>query len=122
METYEEILERMKQTFAQQAGYEVEKNSDLEIRMQVLAGELYSSFANIEWLKRQVFPQTATGEYLTMHGTQRGLVRKESQAAVGSLTFSRTSALSYDLPIPVGTVCAVDKEDTVRYIKRKRQP
>lgn len=25
METYEEILERMKQTFAQQAGYEVEK-------------------------------------------------------------------------------------------------
>ena len=34
METYEEILERMKQTFAQQAGYEVEKNSDLEIRMQ----------------------------------------------------------------------------------------
>ena len=116
METYEEILERMKQTFAQQAGYEVEKNSDLEIRMQVLAGELYSSFANIEWLKRQVFPQTATGEYWTMHGTQRGLVRKESQAAVGSLTFSRTSALSYDLPIPVGTVCAVDKEDTVRYI------
>ncbi len=49
METYEEILERMKQTFAQQAGYEVEKNSDLEIRMQVLAGELYSSFANIGW-------------------------------------------------------------------------
>ena len=31
METYEEILERMKQTFAQQAGYEVEKNSDLEL-------------------------------------------------------------------------------------------
>ena len=25
METYEEILERMKQTFAQQAGYEVKK-------------------------------------------------------------------------------------------------
>ena len=66
METYEEILERMKQTFAQQAGYEVEKSSDLEIRMQVLAGELYSSFANIEWLKRQVFPQTATGEYLSL--------------------------------------------------------
>ena len=40
METYEEILERMKQSFAQQAGYEVEKNSDLEIRMQGLAGEL----------------------------------------------------------------------------------
>ena len=36
METYEEILERMKQTFAQQAGYELEKNSDVELPMQVI--------------------------------------------------------------------------------------
>ncbi len=116
METYDEILEKMKQAFAQQAGYEAEKNSDLEIRLQVLAGEIFSCIANMEWLKRQMLPQTAGGEYLTMHGAQRGLARKEAQAAAGSLTFSRTSALSYDLPVPAGTVCAVDKEDTARYV------
>ena len=77
----------MKQTFAQQAGYEVEKNSDLEIRMQVLAGEIYSSFANIEWLKRQVFPQTATGEYLTMHGTQKR-TREKGVSPSGSRKFN----------------------------------
>ena len=56
METYEEILERMKQTFAQQAGYEVEKNSDLEIRMQVLAGELGGSYrsANHQTLRPDI--------------------------------------------------------------------
>lgn len=116
METYDEILTRMKQAFAQQAGYEVEKTSDLEVRLQVLAGEIYSALTHAKWLKEQAFPQTATGNYLTMHGTQRGLERKGAQAAVGALTFAVTNAMPYDLPIPLGTVCAVDKESTVRYI------
>ncbi len=116
MERYEEVLTRMKQAFAQQAGYAVEEGSDAEIRMQVLAGEIYSGLVNAQWLKRQMFPQTAQGEYLTMHGQEHGLQRKQAQCATGNLTFARTSALSYDLLIPKGTVCAVSKEDTVRYV------
>jgi len=116
VEVYEDILGKMKQTFAKYAGYQVEEASDLEIRLKVLAGEIYSAFTKLEWLKKQMFPQTATDSYLTMHGQQRGLERKEAQAAVGTLTFSRTEALSYDLPIPLDTVCAVDKQSTVRYV------
>lgn len=51
MERYEEVLTRMKQAFAQQAGYAVEEGSDAEIRMQVLAGEIYSGLVNAQWLK-----------------------------------------------------------------------
>lgn len=116
MITYDELLDRMKREFALYAGFLPESQSDLEIRLRVLAGELYSAFAHMDWLERQAFPQTADGQYLTMHGVQRGLVRKQAQPAVGTLTFSVGSALGYDLVIPEGTVCAVDMELETRYV------
>ena len=58
MNTYDEILQRMQETFAQQAGFQADDASDIGIRLKVLAGEIYSACSQAEFLKRQAFPQT----------------------------------------------------------------
>lgn len=116
METHDTILARMKNKFSSLAGFEADDASDIGIRLKVLAGEIYSLWNGMDWLKRQAFPQTALGEQLDMHALQRGLKRKQAVAASGSLTFSRKTALGYDLQIPVGTVCSVPGENPTRVI------
>ena len=87
MRTYEEIVEDMKQSFFGLSGYIPDEASDLGIRMNVLAGEIYNAQTYLEWIKRQVFPQTAQGEYLDYHAQMRGLERKEAVKAVGEVEF-----------------------------------
>lgn len=116
METYETILARMKSKFSSLAGFEADDASDIGIRLKVLAGEIYSLCNAMDWLKRQAFPQTAQGEQLDIHAVQRGLKRKQAVAAAGTLTFSRKTALWYDLQIPTGTVCSTIGDNPVRFI------
>ena len=59
METYEEILSRMQEKFAELAGYPADEASDIGIRLRVLAGEIYSLTASMNWLEQQLFAQTA---------------------------------------------------------------
>ena len=63
-QTYEEILRRMEQVYLEQAGFVPQADSDLGIRLRVLAGEVYNLHSGILWLNREAFPQTATGERL----------------------------------------------------------
>lgn len=116
METYEQILTRMKESFRETAGFEPQEASDIGIRMRVLAGEIFSLWNGLEYLKRQAFPDTALGEFLEKHAQQRGLQRKTAVCARGNLTFSRTSELWYDTEIPAGTVCAVAEENGARFV------
>ncbi len=115
MESYEEILKRMQDAYQTESGYSPEDVSDTGLRLRVLAGELYRLRAKLAWLERQAFPQTATGEWLDMHGIQRGVARREASRAQGELTFSRYMPLSFDLVIPKGTVCASTGENPVEY-------
>lgn len=115
LETYEEILERMRGEYAAKSGGPPEEASDIGLRLQVLAGELYRLQAGVEWLKRQAFPQTADGEQLDLHGLQRGVARKGPTKAAGVLTFSRYLPMDFDLVIPKGTVCASPGEPAVEY-------
>lgn len=116
MKTYDEILSSMQEKFIQLSGLEPDDASDIGIRIKVLAGEIFSLLSNIDWLKRQVFPQTAVGEYLDLHAQQRGLERKEAAKSTGTLTFSRTSPLLYDVSIPKGTVCSTSGTDPIRVV------
>lgn len=116
MNTYESILQRMQAAFSQQAGFEADDASDIGIRLKVLAGEIYSACTQADFLKRQVFPQTAQGEYLDLHAAQRGISRKAAVSAAGALTFTRSTPLSYDAPVPVGTVCATPGAQGTRYV------
>ena len=84
--------------------------------MRVLAEEIYSVSAAVDWLKRQTFVQTASGQQLEYRAQERGLKRKESVAAHGTLTFSRESTIWFDLPIAAGTICSTAGESPVRYV------
>ncbi|HIR56099.1 MAG TPA: baseplate J/gp47 family protein [Candidatus Gallacutalibacter pullicola] len=116
METYEQIVERMREEFCDEAGFEPQESSDIGIRMRVLAGEIFSLWNGLEYWKRQAFPDTAIGVYLENHAGQRGLTRREAVCAQGSLTFSRSTALWYDTEIPAGTICATAGENGIRFV------
>ena len=115
METYQEILDRMRRQYADKSGGTPDEAGDIGIRLQVLAGEIYCLQAGIEWVRREAFPQTAQGEQLDRHGAQRGLARKPAQKAQGVLHFCRYLPLSFDLVIPKGTVCAAYGDEAVEY-------
>lgn len=114
METYDEIYERMKEKYEQESGFELDSASDIAIRLRVLAGEIYNAGCNYEWLKRQMFAESAQGEYLDYLAAQRGLQRKAAAKAKGTLTFSVDEPLNYPIAIPAGTVVATNGETPIR--------
>lgn len=105
----------MKEKYAEKSGGNPEDVSDIGLRLQVLAGELYRAQARMDWLWRQAFPHTADGPQLDLHGAQRGVLRKGSRKAAGVLAFSRYVPITFDLVIPKGTVCAASGEEAVEY-------
>ena len=106
----------MKDKYRELAGYEPDDASDIGIRIKVLAGEIYSASAAVEWLKRQTFYQTASGEQLDERAAERGVARKPASGAVGVLTFSRSAPLWFPAVLPAGTVCATSGEGAARYV------
>ena len=119
METYESVLKRMQGRFAELSGFSADDASDIGIRLKVLAGEVYSLLCGTQWLKNQMFPQTASGESLDLHAGQRGLTRKNAVPASGSLTFGRAQPLPYDVPVPAGTVCSTTGEAGARFLTQE---
>ena len=98
----------MNRKFEELAGYPADGASDIGIRLQVLAAEIYSVDAAIEWLKRQSFLETAAGTELEYRAEERGLVRKSAKIAEGTLSFGRNTALWYSVEIPQGTVASTE--------------
>lgn len=115
METYNEIYERMKQKYSDESNSEIDETSDIAIRLKVLAGEIYNSKVNFEWLKNQMFVTTASGEYLDYIASQRGLERKKATKAQGSIKFSIPEPLDHTIIIPIGTVVATDDPEPLRF-------
>lgn len=116
MKSYDEILKSMMDKYTEKTGTNADDASDIGIRMRVLAGEVYNSFVQLEWLKTQMFPQTATGEYLDMHAAQRGITRKSGTKAVGEVCFYIEKLLDYDVDIPEGIICSTSGDDPVRFV------
>lgn len=114
-EDYSEILDRMKNEFEKNAGYMPEDASDIGIRMKTLAGEIFSLESSLDFLKRQIFPTTSTGEYLDKHAEMRGLKRKPAIKSSGKLMFYVERPLLYSFTVPKGTVCAVS-DGTLRFV------
>ena len=116
MESYEALVERMERRYEELAGFSPRYASDTDIRIRVLAGELYSCMAAVEWLKKQKNPYTAVGAELESLARERGVFRREALKAKGKLRFSILSPSWYDIEIPAGTVCAAEGENGARYI------
>lgn len=103
---FEEIYARMASQYEQMAGFRPDDASDAGIRLKVLAGEIYTALCAVEAMRDDSFPQTAAGACLDLHAGERGLTRKPAVCAQGTLTFTRGTALTYDVSVPKGTVCA----------------
>lgn len=115
METYESIYSRMKQKYIEESGDDFLEASDIGIRLRVLAGEIYNMQNSLDWLKRQMFVTTASGESLDYLASERGLTRKSATKAAGKITFSLSGAIDHAVTIPVGAVVSTNDEVPIRF-------
>ncbi|MBR1731220.1 MAG: baseplate J/gp47 family protein, partial [Ruminococcus sp.] len=115
MDSYESILSGMKEKYTELSGNVVPEGSDIDIRMKVLAGEIFDSEVNLDFVKRQMFASTATGEYLDMHARERGIVRNEAVKARGEVTFSINTVREDPIFIPQGIIVGTSGEVCERF-------
>lgn len=76
------------------------RRSVLSVLASVHAGADHGQYGYLDWLSRQVLPDTAEAEHLERHASVWGLTRKPAQAASGNLTVSGAEGAT----IPAGTV------------------
>lgn len=96
------------------SGFAPESESDIMLRLRVLAGEIYKERAYADYILRQMFPTTAQGTYLEEHAAQRNLSRKNATKAEGRVTFTAASEEHGDILIPEGTVVST-MTDSLRF-------
>ncbi len=113
--SYNELLTRMKNKFTEESGLDADEAGDIGIRLRLLAGELYSLRSELEWIRRQMFPNTATGAQLDLHASQRGLSRRKGDKARGGVTFLLDTPLEFNMVIPAGTVCT-NMDGSLNYV------
>lgn len=116
MENYNEIYQRMKNAYEQSSRAVFNEESDIAIRLKVLAGEIYNAQTSMEWLKRQMFSSTASGEYLDYLASQRGLKRKQATKAQGELMFLISEPKDHAIIIPKGAVVATTDSEPLRFV------
>lgn len=117
MKTVEELYAEMREDFTARAGMEVAEGGDLSARLYAVAAQIYALYVQGEWVSKQCFPQTATGEYLDHHAQLRALERKQAGCARGVVRFYGDGAGDEDRPIPAGTVCMT--QGYVRFATRE---
>ncbi len=116
MDSYEQILSRMKEEYRLQSGFAPKEESDIMLRLKVLAGEIYNSMIATDFVKRQMFVSTASGEYLDKHALERGITRKEAQKATGEVKFTLQALSSTDVVIESGTIVSTKGENARRFV------
>ena len=116
MTDFNTISENMKEHFRSLTGINADDASDVGIRLKIVAGQLFALYSKCDWLLRQAFPQTASGEYLDLHAQQRAVTRKPAYRAMGEITFYRETEAINDVSIPAGTICSTSGENARRFI------
>ena len=94
----------MTQSYQRLSGFTPENESDILLRLRVLAGEIYRQRSYAEFIKRQILPTTAQDEFLDAHAVQRGLHRKAGTKAEGEVVFTAAEQYHDVITIPRGTV------------------
>lgn len=103
---YEDLVQQMQKSYAEKTGAAAPEDSDTGVRFRVLAGELYSLWGGIEWLKASLLPQTAAGEELEKLAAKEGLSRIAAAKAVGKIRFTKTrESTIFTALVPAGTRC-----------------
>lgn len=115
MITYNELLNNMQNSYYQRCGEKLDLNSPCGARIQAVASELFSLACFGDYVLKQAFVQTATGEYLDNHAQLRDISRKMPTKSTGILTFSVNEANAQDIVIPQNTVCCVTDSPYLQY-------
>lgn len=89
--------------------------ADVSIRFKALAAELYDMSSKISFISKQIFPDTATGEYLDKHCQLKNIQRKTASKAKGKLKFSVEKPLNFIATIPKGTICTTAGPEKLQY-------
>lgn len=113
--TYDDILTQMKNIYFDVSGQVLEDSSNVYKRIQAVASELFALSTYGDYIFKQSFIQTATGEYLDRHGELRGCVRKTASKASGVLEFALNEVSAEDIIIPKNTVCSVYGKPFLQY-------
>lgn len=118
--TYEEIIDSMKNAYYNECKALPEESSGTMKIFEILASELFSLSCTGDYILRQAFVQTATGEHLDRLGELRGCERKTPSFAQGILTFSIAEASEESIIIPSGTICSVYDKPYMQYATQER--
>lgn len=113
--TYNEILNSMKNQFFDICGENVDLMGDLGARFQSVASEIFSLYCYGDFIMKQAFPQTATGEYLDYHAQMRNIERKSASKARGFVTFYINEASENDIEIKSGVICSLSDRPYIEF-------
>ena len=116
--TEETIYQEMLEKYRESTGYEMNSEADLAVRLRAAATQIMSLYHYADYVYRQAFPQTASGEALDRHGELRGVIRKAARKATGTLTFRMLAAQNLDRAVPEGTVCLT--RQLVQFVTREQ--
>ena len=114
MKNTEEIFQALAGEFQSRTGLSAGGSGDLAVRFYAVAAQLSGLYAQADWVERQCFPQTATGENLDLHAQVRGLSRRQAAKTTGTVRFFAGAERTEPAEIPAGTVCMT--ADGLRYV------
>jgi len=84
--------------------------SNLSVLARVLAGGEHGLYGFIDWIARQILPDTAEAEVLDRHGSIWGVTRKQATKASGTATVTGIAGAT----LPTGT--ALQRSDGLGYL------
>ena len=103
-------LTAMRTRYRQLTGSDPGQDSDIGIRLALLAGQLDLLEEELTAVRTAMDPETAAGAALDRHAAARGLTRKAAVAAAGSLTFYRGTAAAEAIRLPAGLTAAAGED------------
>ena len=67
---------------------DVLRRSDTEVLTRVLAGSVHGLYGFLDWISRQILPDTSDAEILDRQANIWGVTRKPAATATGTVTFT----------------------------------
>lgn len=105
----------MKSAYNDECVWDLEENSIQAKKLEAFASELYALSCYGDFIHKQAFVTTATGDYLNSHGIMRDCHRKYATSAYGNLTFSISSPVDEDINIQLFTICSSKNDPYLQF-------
>ena len=105
MRSIDEIYNEMVRDYEEKGSLVLTEGGDMSLRLRAVAAQIFSLENQLDFSRRQAYPQTAEGEYLDRHAAVRGLSRGGAGTARGSIRFFVEEAGGADLAVSAGVVC-----------------